>query len=178
NSGPVAWHGGAMTHSEKTLLAGSTGQLTVYRWQDGEPSWIAILIHGYGEHLGRYNHVADRLVRAGAAVFGPDHIGHGRSDGERVLVEDFEPVVDDVHLVVQQAHATYPNLPTVVVGHSLGGMIAARYAQRYGDGLTALVLSGPVLGSWEVTALADLAEIPDEPLDVSTLSRDPRVGEE
>ena len=60
----------------------------------------------------------------------------------------------------------------------MGGMIAARYAQRYGDRLAALVLSGPVLGSWDATtSLLDHDPIPETPIDVSTLSRDPAVGE-
>src|SRR5699024_11803738 len=75
------------------------------------------------------------------------------------------------------AESRHPGLPVVVIGHSMGGMIAARYGQLYGRELTALVLSGPVLGSWHVTELADLPEIPNEPLDTSTLSRDPAVGQ-
>jgi alpha-beta hydrolase superfamily lysophospholipase len=149
----------------------------VHTWAIPDPSWIAILVHGYGEHLGRYPHVADRLNAAGAVVLGPDHEGHGRSAGERVLITDFETVVDDLDAVVDLALAQHPGLPVIMIGHSMGGMIAARYAQRHRDQLTALVLSGPVLGSWHPTALIDAEEIPDEPLDVSTLSRDDRVGE-
>lgn len=152
--------------------------VVVHTWDNPEGHWIAVLVHGYGEHLGRYPHVARWLVEHGATVTGPDHVGHGRSAGERVLVEDFEPVVDAVHAVVRGARARHPDLPVVLIGHSLGGMISARYAQRHGDQLAALVLSGPVLGSWEPTGLADLPEMPDEPLDVSALSRDPQVGEE
>lgn len=168
---------GRMAETELTGLAGSSGNLAVYHWRNDRPDWIAILVHGYGEHLGRYDHVAGRLTRAGAVVMGADHLGHGRSDGERVLISDFERVVDDVQRVVEEAQRAYPGLPVVVIGHSMGGMIAARYGQRYNGGLAALVLSGPVLGSWEPTKLADLPEIPDEPVDPSILSRDPRVGE-
>lgn len=171
------WQTVAMSDSVLTSLDASTGNLALHCWPHASPSWIAVLVHGYGEHLGRYGHVADRLHEVGAIVYGADHIGHGRSPGERVLIEDFEPVVDDVQLVVHHAREQHPGLPTVVIGHSMGGMIAARYGQRFGRDLTALVLSGPVLGSWQATDLADLAEIPDEPLDVSTLSRDPHVGD-
>jgi alpha-beta hydrolase superfamily lysophospholipase len=60
----------------------------------------------------------------------------------------------------------------------MGGLVSARYAQRYGDGLAALVLSGPVVGDFATAAaLLDLPEIPDVPLDSTTLSRDPAVGE-
>ncbi|MFC7619603.1 alpha/beta fold hydrolase [Microlunatus sp. GCM10028923] len=159
-----------------STIEGSHGSIAVHDWPVAEPSWIAILVHGYGEHLGRYPHVATRLNAAGATVSGPDHEGHGVSAGDRVLIEDFETVVDDVDAVVSRAVAGNPGLPVIMIGHSMGGMIAARYAQRHRDRLLALVLSGPVLGSWHPTALAELDEIPDDPLDTSTLSRDDAVG--
>lgn len=144
----------------------------------GEARYVALLAHGYGEHIGRYEHVAAALLAHGAAgVYGPDHMGHGKSAGERVLVEDYEEIVTDLHAVEEMARADHPDLPVVLIGHSMGGMIAARYAQRYGAGLAALVLSGPVLGRWTpVTSLLDHDEIPYVPIDVSTLSRDPEVG--
>ncbi len=166
-----------MADVQHSKIDGSHGLITVHSWEIADPRWIAILVHGYGEHLGRYPHVAARLNEAGAVVVGPDHDGHGLSAGERVLITDFEPVVDDLDAVVDGALDRHPGLPVIMIGHSMGGMIAARYAQRHADRLTALVLSGPVLGSWHPTALADAEVIPDEPLDVSTLSRDDRVGE-
>jgi alpha-beta hydrolase superfamily lysophospholipase len=150
----------------------------MYVWPNPDARHIVMLAHGYGEHLGRYEYVADFLVGRGAVVTGPDHIGHGRSGGERVLVTDYEPVVDDLHSVATRARGRHPGLPLVLIRHSMGGMIGARYAQLHGEELAGLVLSGPVLGSWTaVTGLLELDEIPDDPLDVSTLSRDPRVGE-
>ena len=164
---------------EEIEHTGHAGTLRGYRWQEGDPRWVAVLVHGYGEHVGRYEHVARRLVADGAAVYGHDHVGHGRSDGERVLVADFEPVVDDVRLLVGRAREEHPGLPLVLVGHSMGGMIAARYLQRYPEDLVAGVLSGPVLGRWEAAEqLLAMDEIPSVPIDPSTLSRDPRVGEE
>lgn len=157
-------------------FGGTRGRIAVRDWANPGARYVAVLVHGYGEHIGRYDHVADALVASGATVCGPDHIGHGRSDGERVLIEDFADVVADVHTTLTRTAAAYPGLPVVLIGHSMGGMIAARYAQVHGAGLAALVLSGPVLGSWAPTELADAAVIPDEPLDVSTLSRDPEVG--
>ncbi|MFW6774538.1 alpha/beta hydrolase [Nocardioides sp. CPCC 205120] len=159
-------------------LAGHAGTLAGRRWSGPDPSYVVLLCHGYGEHVGRYTWVAERLVADGAVAYGVDHRGHGRSAGERVLVPDFEAVVDDVHLLEQAARADHPGLPVVLLGHSMGGMIAARYAQRHGDGLACVVLSGPVLGRWEAAeALLDLPEIPDVPIDPATLSRDPAVGE-
>jgi alpha-beta hydrolase superfamily lysophospholipase len=157
---------------------GRQAEIAVSVWPNPEPRRIVVLAHGYGEHLGRYDHVADVLVARGAVVAGPDHVGHGRSGGERVVVTDFDLVVDDLHAVVQRMKARHPGLPLVLVGHSMGGLIAARYAQLHGDELAGLVLSGPVLGTWSpATDMLALDEVPDDPLDVSTLSRDPSVGE-
>lgn len=164
--------------TETTTLNGHAGTLHVARWSNPRARYLAVLSHGYGEHIARYDHVADALRRHGAEVIGHDHAGHGRSEGERVLVHDFEDVVDDVHQVLEWAREERPALPVVLIGHSLGGMIAARYAQRFGDGLTALVLSGPVLGRWEAAEqLVELDPMPEIPIDPATLSRDPAVGE-
>jgi alpha-beta hydrolase superfamily lysophospholipase len=166
-----------VTTAREWEFAGTRGAVTARIWADGEPRYVAVLVHGYGEHLGRYDHVADVLVRHGAVVCGPDHMGHGRSAGDRVLIEDYEDVVADVHTVVESARGDHPGLPIVMIGHSMGGLIAARYAQLHGAGLAALVLSGPVLGRWHaVDELLPLDEMPDAPIDTSTLSRDPAVG--
>nr|WP_246422094.1 alpha/beta hydrolase [Nocardiopsis mwathae] len=144
---------------------------------EGEPDWLAVLVHGYGEHIGRYEHVARHLCGHGAAVYGLDHRGHGRSSGERVLIDDFAGVVEDVHRVITQARTAYHSLPLVLVGHSLGGMIAARYAQAHPGEVAALALSGPVLGRWHVAEeLLAQEEIPSTPIDPDALSRDPQVG--
>jgi alpha-beta hydrolase superfamily lysophospholipase len=167
-----------VTTPETTTLHGRAGALHVVRWPDPSARYLAVLCHGYGEHIGRYDHVAAALHQHGATVVGLDHVGHGRSEGERVLIDDFEAVVDDLHHVIGWARDAQPDLPVVLLGHSMGGLIAARYAQRFGDGLTALVLSGPVLGRWEAAEqLVDLEPIPELPIDPSTLSRDPAVGE-
>jgi alpha-beta hydrolase superfamily lysophospholipase len=164
-----------VSDSQEWTYPGHAGELTARTWPRGGARYIALLCHGYGEHIGRYEHVADALVRHGAVVHGVDHVGHGRSAGERVLIPDYEPVVSDFHELATRVRD--PKLPTVLVGHSMGGMIAARYAERYGHELAALVLSGPVLGSWYVpNDLLALDEIPDTPIDPDTLSRDAAVG--
>ena len=85
---------------------GSEGKISVRVWPNPGARHVVIIAHGYGEHIGRYEHVVQRLVATGAGVWGPDHLGHGRSDGERVLVRDFEHVVDDLHHVVSIARAS------------------------------------------------------------------------
>jgi len=165
-----------VVQAQSWAFDGTHGTVAVRDWPNPEARYLAVLVHGYGEHIARYDHVADTLVRHGATVAGPDHLGHGRSAGERVLVDDFADVVTDLHTAIRRLRQAHPDLPLVLIGHSMGGMLAARYAQLHPDEPAVVVLSGPVLGSWPPIALADLDEIPDEPLDTTTLSRDPEVG--
>jgi alpha-beta hydrolase superfamily lysophospholipase len=166
-----------MADAREHVLTGTRGRITAREWPRPDPRYVALLVHGYGEHVGRYEEVAGVLTGHGAAVFGPDHIGHGRSAGERVRIEDFEDVVTDVDAVADLARAAHPGLPVVLIGHSMGGLIAARYAQRHRERLAALVLSGPVIGDWALPRrLLALEEIPDTPINPAALSRDPAVG--
>jgi len=164
--------------SHRQSFRGSEGTISACAWPNPQARCVVVIAHGYGEHIGRYEHVAQRLIAAGAAVWGPDHRGHGRSDGEPVLVTDFERVVDDLHQVVAMGRQAHPGLPIVLIGHSMGGMIAARYAQRFGGELAGLVLSGPAVGHLQsVEQLLAQPQIPDTPIDPAVLSRDPAVGE-
>jgi len=149
----------------------------VHEWPSEHPRYIALVAHGFGEHAGRYAHVAARLVADGAFVYAPDHCGHGLSAGPRALIEDVDRLVEDLHAVATRACAQHPGLALVMIGHSLGGVIAARYAQVHGGELTALVLSAPVIGgNPDIEALLALDPLPEVPLDPALLSRDPQVG--
>ncbi|WNV82109.1 lysophospholipase [Umezawaea sp. Da 62-37] len=158
-------------------VTGHAGELAVHTWPNLEATWLAVLVHGYGEHLGRYKHVAAALRDAGALVVGGDLVGHGGSEGERALITDVDALVADVHAVTRSIATP---LPTVLIGHSVGGLVAARYAQAHGDELAALVLSAPVLGAWPGLDLLaeeeEEEEVPDTPIDPSWLSRDEDVA--
>jgi alpha-beta hydrolase superfamily lysophospholipase len=159
-------------------FSGTEGRVFYRTWTGGRADHLVVLVHGYAEHVGRYEHVADALVARGGVVYGPDHLGHGRSDGERALIRDFEHVVDDLRTLVGIADWAYPGLPMVMIGHSMGGLVAIRYTQRYANELAGLVLSGPVVGNWQLAReVLVLPEIPEEPLDINVLSRDPAVGQ-
>lgn len=162
---------------QDTEIQGVAGTIFRRTWPADHPRYVAVLVHGYGEHIGRYDHVAAALLDHGAAVYGPDHMGHGRSEGERVRIDDFSDVTADVHQVVEAARDEHPGAAVIMIGHSMGGLIATLYAQEHTDVLTALVLSGPVLGDWAAARELVAADpIPDVPIDPDTLSRDPAVG--
>lgn len=85
-----------------------------------------LIVHGLGEHVGRYAAVAEHLTAAGWAVLGFDHRGHGRSAGPRGRIGRADSLLSDLGRAVERARAVAPG-PLVVLGHSLGGLIAARY---------------------------------------------------
>jgi alpha-beta hydrolase superfamily lysophospholipase len=167
-----------MATKTQTELAGARGALAVHEWRgDAPPAFVLLLSHGYGEHAGRYEHVAQRMVEEGAVVFAPDHLGHGLSEGERAHCENGEDFSSDLHLVAERARAEHPGLPVVLLGHSMGGLIATRYVQRHPGAVDVLVLSGPAIGgNPALEMLLGLEEIPDIPIDPDILSRDPAVG--
>ena len=154
----------------ETNVTGHAGEIAVHTWPNLEARWLAVLVHGFGEHLGRYEHVAAALADAGALVVGGDLAGHGGSDGPRALITDVDALAGDVRTVVRTVGT---ELPTVLIGHSVGGLVAARYAQLHGAELAALVLSAPVLGTWHGLDVASGEEVPVDP---EALSRDPEVG--
>ena len=149
------------------------------RWDPIEtPEYIVVIVHGYAEYAARYSHVAEALTGTGGIVYGEDHIGHGHSDGERALIVDFEHVVDDLRTLVDIAVAEHPGLPVVMIGHSMGGLLSARFAQRYPDQLAGIVLLGAVIGDWDWarTVLRE-PELPPGATDFSGMSRDDAVVE-
>ena len=151
----------------------------VHTWIADDPRCVVLIAHGYAEHAGRYVHLAERLVdELGAAVYAPDHRGHGRTDGATGLVEDGEALTSDLHEVVERAVEENRGLLVGLIGHSMGGLIATRYAQQHGAELNALVLSGPAIGGNPAfEALLGMDPIPEVPIDPAVLSRDPAVGE-
>lgn len=167
-----------MTDPLESAFAGQTERIAVHEWSNPDARFLVLIAHGYGEHSRRYDHVAELLVGEGAAVFALDHAGHGRSEGERALIPDGDVMAADLHAVADAARERHPGLPVVLIGHSMGGLIATRFAQLNPGELAALVLSGPVIGgNPAITGLLEMDPIPELPIDPAVLSRDPGVGE-
>jgi len=127
-------------------FAGVKGLEIYWRsWQGEMPARATVVIsHGAGEHSGRYEHVAIRLTGRGYVVYALDHRGHGRSEGRRALVDRLEHAAADLDVLVERARREHPDAPLFLLGHSLGGTIALRYALKRQDKLDGLILSGPV----------------------------------
>ncbi|MEM8599116.1 MAG: lysophospholipase [Bacteroidota bacterium] len=158
-----------------------------------------LLVHGIGEHTGRYAHVAAHLMMHGVRILAYDQRGHGESPGDRAYVEDFDALVRDLHHVrahLPSLRATVAGLgtsaaddrgsapPLFLLGHSLGGLVVARYVTDHGsDGLAGVVLSSPALRTDVAPLLQKVAgtvarfapRLPTVKLDLKGLSRDPRV---
>ncbi|MEA2009853.1 MAG: alpha/beta hydrolase [Actinomycetota bacterium] len=159
-------------------FAGTEGRIFYHRWDPtGEPRRIVQIVHGYAEHGGRYGHVAEALARDGAVVYADDHIGHGRSDGERAVINDFDHVVADLHSLTGIAHADHPGLPLVLIGHSMGGLLSARYGERWPDEVAGIAFCGSVIGDWQwARDVIEAPEIPHVEFDPEAISRDPAAG--
>ena len=163
----------------ESTFPGTEGRVFYRRWDGpGEPKRIVQIVHGYAEHGGRYAHVADALSRDGAVVYADDHIGHGRSDGEQAVIGDFDHAVEDLHTLTGIAHDDHPDLPLVLVGHSMGGLLSARYAERWPDDVAGVAFCGSVIGDWQwARDVIEAPELPFVPFDPAAISRDPETGE-
>ncbi|MCI4327144.1 MAG: lysophospholipase [Thermoplasmata archaeon] len=111
----------------------------------GEPTAVALLVHGLKDHSGRYAGLAAALTDSGVAVIAFDLRGHGRSGGDRAWVRNFREYGSDLDVELQTVRSRYPDPPLVLFGHSLGGAIAARYALDHPERVSSLVLSAPAL---------------------------------
>jgi alpha-beta hydrolase superfamily lysophospholipase len=102
-------------------------------------------VHGLGEHIGRYQHVAEYLTAASYAFIGFDLRGNGRSDGKPGHAAKYELLLDDVGLMLENAEKHYPGVPIFLYGHSLGGNLVLTYALRRQPTLQGIIATSPIL---------------------------------
>jgi acylglycerol lipase len=135
-----------MRHQEG-FFRGVCGADICYRsWlPQGEPRAALLIVHGLAEHCGRYANVVDHFVPLGYAVYGVDHIGHGRSSGTRVFVKRFADFIDVLDAYVGMIHTWQPGKPVFMVGHSLGALIGAVFLLDGQSKLAGAVFSGPLV---------------------------------
>ncbi len=169
-------------------LKGNQGETLFYWVQDARDArGVCLMVHGLGEHSGRYAHVAEALTTAGFVTWGFDLKGHGRSSGARGHWSNFQELTGEVELLLSKIQAEQPDLPTILLGHSLGGLIVLSYALEYDRRLAAVVASSPALElsfkppAFQLFLARTLGKVlPALPvqnqLDPKWLSRDPAVG--
>ncbi len=146
---------------------------------------VVLIVHGLGEHAWRYDHVAQRLNDWGFAVRAYDQFGHGESMGQRGALPAKNRLLFDLAEVVDESRARmHAETPLIVLGHSMGGLVAARFVALAMRPADALILSSPVfdpgLNAFQKLLLAVLPRIaPDlriaNGLDTSFISHDPAV---
>ncbi|MRS02912.1 alpha/beta fold hydrolase, partial [bacterium] len=108
-------------------------QLPIYAcdFKPDTPAKAAIvLVHGIGEHIGRYEHVARMFTDHGYAMIGADLVGHGKSGGQRGHVDSYDDFLDIIDWMLGEASARYPDLPRFLYGHSLGGNLVLYYTEK------------------------------------------------
>lgn len=145
-----------------------------------------VLVHGFGEHSGRYEHVGRWLAQRDYAVHTYDHRGHGRSGGRRCHVDRFDDYLDDLAAVLDRVRADAPAQPLFLVGHSMGGLVVATFARERRPSASGIVLSGAALALPEgnsririarwIRAILPRLRLPAG-LDLDGLASDPRVLE-
>ncbi|XP_004875336.2 monoglyceride lipase isoform X4 [Heterocephalus glaber] len=115
-------------------------------WKPSRPPKALVFVsHGAGEHCGRYDDLARMLMELDLLAFAHDHVGHGRSDGERLVVSDFQIFVRDVLHHVDTMQKDYPGLPVFLLGHSMGGAIAILAAAERPGHFAGMALIAPLV---------------------------------
>ncbi|EDK99253.1 monoglyceride lipase, isoform CRA_a, partial [Mus musculus] len=128
-------------------LVNADGQYLFCRyWKpSGTPKALIFVSHGAGEHCGRYDELAHMLKGLDMLVFAHDHVGHGQSEGERMVVSDFQVFVRDVLQHVDTIQKDYPDVPIFLLGHSMGGAISILVAAERPTYFSGMVLISPLV---------------------------------
>ena len=152
---------------------------------NGEPTAAMVLVHGFGEHCGRYGAFIAALNEMGVAVVAYDQRGHGRSPGRPGYVRSNQDLVGDATGMLRRTRSEFPNIPMILFGHSMGGSVATACASAYPDLIDLLMLSAPAVTLHEKPTgflrflvqlmSAILPIIPVTKLDAGGVSSDPAV---
>jgi acylglycerol lipase len=176
-----------MKEVENTWRAWDGAELFARGWLPAEsPRAVIGLVHGLGEHSGRYQHVAAHFTQAGYAVQSFDLRGHGKTPGARGHASSIDQILQDIDLMLEKITQSYNGLPRFLYGHSLGGLLVLNYALHFQAGLAGVVATAPgfanalqeqktkILLVRVLSAILPKATLPTG-LDANLLSRDPMV---
>ncbi|MBT3323316.1 MAG: alpha/beta hydrolase [Anaerolineae bacterium] len=150
------------------------------------PKAIICMVHGHGEHIERYAHLAAALNDAGYTFVGFDHRGHGQSEGARGHTPTYEALLDDIEVFLAEIEEDYPDVPRILYGHSMGGNLVLNYALRRKPDIKGIISTSPWIKlAFEPPAIqVFLGKLMDKiypsfiqasGLETTSLSRDPEV---
>jgi len=117
-------------------------------WTPGESAAVGAvvaLVHGMGEHSGRYRHVAEALAEAGIATLTFDQLGHGLTEGKRGHAGSYEELLEGIDRLLEEAAGRFPGVPVFLYGHSMGGNLTLNYLLRRKPHVTGAVVTSPWL---------------------------------
>lgn len=115
-------------------------------WSVENPVAAVSLVHGFGEHCGRYEKLTQHLVANNIAVVGVDLRGHGRTPGARGVVKHYDDMYGDVRTLIQETAARYPEVPQFLFGHSMGGGLVLHHGMNSeSDSLAGYLVSAPLI---------------------------------
>lgn len=134
----------------------SVDDLTIFAraWTpDLPPKAVIVLVHGLGEHIGRYEHVAQMFTDHQYAFVGADLIGHGKSGGQRGHVDSFDDFYNDIDKLIKETDDRFPGVPRILYGHSLGANLVLYYAIKRDPTIAGMIVSSPGLDITRVPPL-------------------------
>ncbi len=133
------------THNYKENFFTLSNQQSVFlrSWHVRNPQGILILVHGLGEHSGRYNAFAEFLTKHGFSAYAYDQRGHGKTPGPRVFIDRFEDFVEDLSLFIKEVKKTEKKQKLFLLGHSFGGQVTINYLAHHVRQVHGAILSSP-----------------------------------
>ena len=135
-----------MGHFESNLRNKKGVNFYVQGWEPPKrPKAVIALIHGFGEHTGRYEHVGEAFNKAGYILIGFDLRGHGKSEGVRGHASSYDALMEDITDFKTLVEVRYPNLPYFLYGHSMGGNLVLNYCLRCKPDVVGAIVTGPWL---------------------------------
>ena len=175
-----------MNHIDGTFKGARDAEIYYQAWLPEETvKAVLLVVHGLGEHCGRYANLVNHFVPLGYAVYGLDHIGHGKSEGHRVFVKRFDDFTGTLAIYYDMVKGWQAGKPIILLGHSMGGLIASHYLIDHQADFRAAVISAPAVKVSDsisrVTILLGkvlsflLPKVGLVALDANGVSRDPDV---
>jgi len=175
-----------MKHIEGNFKGVRNANIYYQAWlPDGDVKAVLFVVHGLGEHSGRYMNHVNRFVPLGYAVYGLDHLGHGKSDGQREVIDRFSDFTSTLTTYYGMVKGWQPGKPIFILGHSMGALITLTYLLDHQSDFKGAVISAPPIKAGEsitaftiamaklMSTIAPKAGVLG--LDASLISRDPAV---